>query len=101
MTIQNSSDANDRNPETQEAQIEKMMDREGLDREQSFTQLGITPEFIWYESEILVRDMGAWESRFKRLVSVMEQRHKDHLKMIGDLMKENRTLKQKLQEKDQ
>lgn len=100
MNIQNTSDRNDRDPEDQMAQVEEMAAKQNIDKEQSFTQLGITPDFIWYESEILLRDMGAWESRFKRLVSVMEQRHKDHLHMIDGLLREVRALKQKLKEKE-
>lgn len=100
MSSKNSSGKNDRDPEDQMAQVEAMAAKQGINNEQSFTQLGITPDFIWYESEILLRNMGAWESRFKRLVSVMEQRHKDHLQMIDGLLHEVKVLKQQLKEKE-
>ena len=54
---------------------------------------GITEDFVWYESEILMRNMGEWSSRFKRLVEVMEARHKEHLRIIETLLAENRKLK--------
>jgi hypothetical protein len=59
---------------------------------------GITDDFAWYESEVMLRDMNAWESRFKRLVSVMEARRKEHLHMIASLLKENTQLKKERDE---
>jgi len=58
---------------------------------------GITDDFVWYETDRLLRDMSAWESRMKKLSSVMEARHKEHLKMISDLLDENTQLKKKAQ----
>jgi hypothetical protein len=60
---------------------------------------GITEDFIWYESEILMRDMAAWSSRFKRLVETMESRHKEHLRIIGTLLAENTKLKREKNER--
>ena len=60
---------------------------------------GITEDFVWYESEILLRDMAAWGSRFKRLVEVMEARHKEHLRIIDTLLSENRKLKKEKNER--
>ena len=99
MNTKNTSGVNDRDPETQMAQVERMAAKDDINKEQSFTQLGITADFIWYESEILARDMSAWESRFKRLVSTMESRHKEHLQMIDGLLHEVKVLKQQLKEK--
>jgi hypothetical protein len=62
----------------------------------SVTVQGITEDFIWYEADILMRDMGAWGSRFKRLVETMEARHKEHLHMIDGLLHENKLLKEQL-----
>lgn len=63
------------------------------------TVQGITEDFVWYESEALVRDMGAWQNRFQRLVSVMEARHKEHLRIIETLLNEIKTLKEKNRER--
>lgn len=60
---------------------------------------GITDDFAWYESEVMLRDMNAWESRFKRLVSIMEARRKEHLHMIASLLKENTQLKKERDER--
>lgn len=65
----------------------------------SVTVQGITEDFIWYESEILMRDMGAWGSRFKRLVETMEARHKEHLHMIDGLLHEIKLLKEQLNDR--
>jgi hypothetical protein len=68
---------------------------------------GITPDFVWYESDLLTRDMQGWISRFQKLANVMEARHKEHIKMIDDVMRENddlkiqiSTLKSQLKEKE-
>ena len=61
---------------------------------------GITEDYVWYNAEKLLREIGSWQFEFKRVVDVMENRHKEHLKMIGDLLDENKSLKEKLKEKD-
>ncbi len=61
---------------------------------------GINADFVWYESEKLTRDMGAWISRFQKLVSVMEARHKEHIKMLDDVLRENSDLKFQLGKKN-
>lgn len=60
---------------------------------------GITADHVWYETDRLLAAMSDWHSRFKRLSSVMEARHKEHLKIIDDLLAENRKLKEQLKEK--
>jgi hypothetical protein len=61
---------------------------------------GITENFIWYESEILRKDMRMWMNRFDKLVKVMDARHKEHVKMLQDVMYENHRLKERLKEKN-
>jgi hypothetical protein len=61
---------------------------------------GITEDYVWYNAEKLLLEMGSWELEFKRVVRVMESRHKEHLKMIGDLLDENKDLRNKLKEKE-
>lgn len=60
---------------------------------------GVTPEFIWYESEQLKQSMSNWQSRLTKIVAVMEARHKEHLKMIDGLLYENKKLKEELNER--
>lgn len=59
---------------------------------------GVTADFVWYESEVLNADMRMWGARLKKLVSVMESRHKEHLEIIQNLLTENKQLKQELLE---
>lgn len=63
---------------------------------ESHTSLGITPEFVWYEADILTRDMQAWQSRFKRMVEVVESQRKSSDRMLQQVMDENRELKVQL-----
>ena len=67
-------------------------------KEQSVTTEGITADYVWYNSEILMQKMDAWKHEFKRVVKVMEDRHNEHLKMIDDLLRENKLLKEKLKD---
>ena len=61
--------------------------------------LGITPDFIWYESTQMRNDLNYAVSknmnRFEHLVKVMEARHAENQKMITDLMNQVRDLKSK------
>jgi hypothetical protein len=66
---------------------------------ESHTVLGTTPEFAWYEVDVLLKDMQqtrVWESRIKRLVDVMTAHRVQQDKMIAQLMDQNRDLKKQL-----
>ena len=60
---------------------------------------GITEDYGWYEADRLRRNMQEWSSRFEKIVNVMEARHKEHIKMLQQVMEENRELKNQLKEK--
>ena len=61
--------------------------------------MGVTEDFVWYETDRLLRDMTMWQSRFRRMSETMENRHKEHLKIIDSLMQEIKKLKQELKDK--
>ena len=54
---------------------------------------GITADHVWYNADLLTRNMSSWAHDFQKLVSVMEARHKEHLQMIGNLLAERAVLK--------
>jgi hemerythrin-like domain-containing protein len=56
---------------------------------------GITEEYVWYNSKLLINKMSSWQTEFEKVVMVMEARHKEHLKIIGDLLDEIKKLKEK------
>jgi len=60
---------------------------------------GVTENFVWYESEIILRQMEETQSRLKKLVSVMEARHKEHLRIINALLDELSLLKKELNDR--
>ena len=62
----------------------------------SVTVEGITENYVWYNADILLRGMNSWGSDFQKLINVMEARHKEHLKIIADLLAERSTLKREL-----
>ena len=54
---------------------------------------GITADYVWYQSQILTNKMKYWQIEFDKVVGVMEARHKEHLKIISDLLDEIKELK--------
>jgi hypothetical protein len=59
----------------------------------SYTVQGITEDYVWYQSKLLANKMNEWQMDFEKLVNVMENRHKEHLKIIRDLLDEIKELK--------
>jgi len=57
---------------------------------------GITADYVWYNANILNKNMASWGHDFQKLVSVMEARHKEHLKMIAELLMERTVLKKEI-----
>jgi len=54
---------------------------------------GISQDYVWYQSQILTNKMKYWQMEFDKVVGVMEARHKEHLKIISDLLDEIKELK--------
>jgi hypothetical protein len=59
---------------------------------------GISADFVWYEASMIRNAMEASLHRFDKVVSVMEARHKEHIKMLQDVMAENRMLKARIRD---
>ena len=57
---------------------------------------GITADYVWYNAKLLTDKMSFWEHDFQKLVSVMEARHIEHLKMIADILQERGDLKRQI-----
>ena len=56
---------------------------------------GITDDYVWYQSKLLIEKMKSWQFEFERVVQVMENRHNEHLEMIDKLMAQNYVLRAK------
>jgi len=69
----------------------------------SLTTEGITADFVWYEASVIRNSIQGSLARFDKVVSVMEARHKEHIKMLQDVMSQNNALVnqiRKLKEKE-
>lgn len=53
---------------------------------------GITSDYVWYNSKLLRQRMSSWETDFEKIVKVMEDRHKEHLDIIDNLLQQARNL---------
>ena len=59
----------------------------------SITVEGTTADYVWYNANRLTQKMSFWATDFQKLVSIMEARHKEHLKIIDDLLATQGVLK--------
>jgi hypothetical protein len=57
---------------------------------------GITADYVWYNANLLTQKMSFWATDFQKLVSVMEARHREHLKIIDDLLAQQGVLKREI-----
>jgi hypothetical protein len=76
------------------------MDKNGI-KEVDVETEGITADHVWWHGDILTRKMSGWTTEFQRLVQIMEDRHKEHLKMIANLLEERKQLKEQLKTKEE
>ena len=72
--------------------------------EQSVTEDGATTEgvnsdYAWYQADVLADKLDTLKYDLRRVIGVMEARRTDHMKVIDDLLRENKSLKDKLKEK--
>lgn len=68
--------------------------------QQSVEVEGITADYVWYQSKVLMSKMDTWKYEFERVVRVMEARRGENMSMIENLLRENAALKAKLKEKN-
>ena len=74
------------------------MDNDEFKIKDSIQTEGIAEDYVWWQSESLKNNMQMWSSQFDRLVKTMEARHREHIKMLQDVMYENHSLKKQLKE---
>ena len=72
--------------------------------EQSVTEDGVTTEgisddYAWYQADVLVAKLDILKFDLRRVITVLEERRRDNLRVIGELLRENTALKAKLKEK--
>lgn len=72
------------------------MDIKQFELKDSFGVEGITEDYVWYNAKLLLGKMSFWETDFQKLVEIMEARHKEHLKMIKELLDERQNLLSKI-----
>lgn len=54
---------------------------------------GATPDFIWYEMDLIQRRLGDVSTRLNHVMKVAQARDADQKKMMRDLINENTTLR--------
>lgn len=72
------------------------MDTTEFEIKDSVAVEGISADHVWYNADILTRNMSSWGHDFQKLVGIMEARHKEHLNMIAELLMERTALKREL-----
>lgn len=61
---------------------------------------GINDDYAWYQTKVLADKLDSLKFEMQRVITVLESRRTDHMKVIGDLLRENAALKDKLKEKN-
>jgi hypothetical protein len=74
------------------------MDTVKFELKESIAVEGITADHVWYNANLLTKNMASWGHDFQKLVGIMEARHKEHLNMIAELLMERTALKRELAE---
>jgi hypothetical protein len=74
------------------------MDTAKFELKESIAVEGITADHVWYNANLLTKNMTSWGHDFQKLVGIMEARHKEHLNMIAELLMERAALKRELAE---
>jgi len=74
------------------------MDNDEFKIKDSIQIEGIAEDYVWWQSEYLKNNMQMWSSQFERLIKTMDARHREHIKMLQDVMYENHSLKKQIKE---
>lgn len=61
---------------------------------------GLTPGFSEYQKEMIKRRMDELQHLIVRTIDVMQARNNEQMGVIGELMRQNQVLKDKLKEKE-
>lgn len=69
-----------------------------IEKQESYTTTGVLEDFVQYEVDRVSQEIAGIKSRIQHLGSVMENRHRDNMKIIDDLIRQNKELKAKLKE---
>jgi len=59
---------------------------------------GITENYVWYHGSLLRQKMSSWSTELESLINVMENRHKEHIKMLQEVMTENYDLRRQIRD---
>jgi len=64
-----------------------------------FTE-GIGKDFAWYQSHVLADKISSLNFAVQQVITALEDRRKDNLRVIEELLRQNTELKNKLKEKN-
>ena len=59
---------------------------------------GQTPEYAWYQKEMVKRRMDELQRLIVRTIDTLQARSDERLNVIGNLLRENKSLRDKLKE---
>ena len=59
---------------------------------------GVTPEYAWYQKEMIEKRMSHLMGTVMHTIDTLQARSDERLNVIGNLLRENKSLKDKLKE---
>ena len=60
---------------------------------------GQTPEYVWYQKEMIEKRMSRLMGTVMHTIDTLQARSDERLNVIGNLLRENKSLRDKLKEK--
>ena len=83
-------------------QYNKMVDdlelKDNFHAPDKVTVEGVTPAYAEYQKEMVKRRMDELQRLIVRTIDTLEARRSEHLGVIGELLRQNKSLKDKLKE---
>ena len=61
---------------------------------------GVTPAYAEYQKEMIEKQMNKLQYLIVRTIDTLEARRSEHLGVIGELLRQNQSLKDKLKEQE-
>ena len=59
---------------------------------------GVTADYVWYQKKMIEKRMDELQRLIVRTIDTLEARRSEHLTVIAELLRQNKSLKDKLKE---
>lgn len=82
------------------APLQHPITEQDWDKDDALTE-GVSSDYAEYQADVLADKLDTLKYDLRRVITVLEERRRDNLRVIGELLRENTALKAKLKEKSE